>query len=68
MTFTAHTYPDLVADGGRLAVTDYDSHPCRKTSAAAAVAATICRDSDAIILRAGDARGTYRGLAPGGLG
>jgi len=68
MTFTAHTYPDLIANGGRLAVTDYDSHPCRRISAAAAIAATISRDSAAVILRAGDASGTYRGLAPGGLG
>jgi len=68
MTFTAHTYPGLIADGGRLAVTDYDSHRCRCISAADAVAATISRDFDAVILRAGDASGTYRGLAPGGLG
>lgn len=56
---TFHTYPELLIDGGRLAATEWPG-----ASVSEAVAATLRLDSEAIVLRAGQAVG----LAPGGLG
>ena len=56
---TYHTYPDLLIDGGRLAATEW---AC--SDPAEAVAATLARDPEAIILRVGQ----LRGMAPGGIG
>ena len=67
-TTTFHTYPDLLLDGGRLAATEWGSHPAGCATLAEAVAATLRLDDEAIVLRA--VRGTEAlvGLAPGGLG
>ena len=62
MIRTFHTYGDLLIDGGRLAETTW-----RCASAAAAVAATLRGDAEAVILRVRTDKETLRGLAPGGL-
>jgi hypothetical protein len=64
MASTFHTYPDLVHTGGRLACTEWG----HAATAAEAIAATLCRDSESIILRVVAVDGYFRGLAPGGLG
>ena len=64
---TYHTYPDLLLSGGRLAATDWGSHPAGCASLADGVAATLRLDAEAIILRAVRGSETVRGLAPGGL-
>jgi hypothetical protein len=48
--------------GGRLAATEWPT-----PDLAAAVAATLARDPDSVILRATCGPVTLRGLAPGGL-
>ena len=65
---TYNTYPDLLIDGGRLAATDWGNIRTGSVTLAEAVAATIDRDSEAIVLRVSNDRETLRGLAPGGLG
>ena len=67
-TTTFHTYPDLLLDGGRLAATEWGSHPAGCATLAEAVAATLRLDDEAIVLRAVCGTTTVRGLAPGGLG
>ena len=64
MGFTFHTYPELIADMGRHARTDWE-----RCSAAQAVAATIRTDDQVVICRATDSTGlSLAGLLPGGLG
>ena len=65
---TYNTYPDLLIYGGRLAATDWGNIRTGSVTLAEAVAATIDRDSEAIVLRVSNDRETLRGLAPGGLG
>lgn len=65
---THHTYSDLLLDGGRLAANDWGNIRTGSITLAEAVAATINRDADAIVLRVCNDRETLRGLAPGGLG
>ena len=65
---TYHTYSDLLLDGGRLAASDWGNIRTGAVTLAEAVAATINRDSEAIVLRVCNDRETLRGLAPGGLG
>ena len=67
-TTTFHTYPDLLLDGGRLAATEWGSHPAGCATLAEAVAATLRLDDEAIVLRAVRGTEVQRGLAPGGLG
>ena len=62
MASTFNTYPDLLINGGRLARTEWPG-----ASMAEAVAATVRRNSEAVILRAADQGCQVRGLAPGGL-
>ena len=64
MASTFHTYPDLVHTGGRLACTEW-GHAATATEA---IAATLRRDPESIILRVAAVDGYFRGLAPGGLG
>ena len=64
---TYHTYPDLLLSGGRLAATDWGSHPAGCASLAEAVAATLRLDAEAVVLRAVRGTTVARGLAPGGL-
>jgi hypothetical protein len=61
-TTTYHTYADLLTDGGRHAATEWTT-----TDMAAAVAATLRLDPDAIILRVVCGTVTVRGLAPAGV-
>lgn len=64
-TTTFHTYPDLVTESAdRKAATCWGS----ARSAADAVAATIRRDGQAIVLRVRHGDTWHNGLAPGGLG
>jgi len=64
MGTTYNTYPELIADTGRNARTDWE-----RCSAAQAVAATLRYDNEAIICRATDSTGlSLSGLLPGGLG
>ena len=65
---TYNTYPDLLLDGGRLAASNWGNIRTGSVTLAEAVAATINRDADAIVLRVSNDRETLRGLAPGGLG
>ena len=65
---TYHTYSDLLLDGGRLAASDWGNIRTGSVTLAEAVAATINRDAEAIVLRVSNDRETLRGLAPGGLG
>lgn len=63
MATTRHTYPDLLLTGGRLAATEWP-----RATLSEAVAATLARDPEAVILRADNTAGqAVRGLAPGGL-
>jgi hypothetical protein len=62
MACTFHTYPDLLISGGRLAATVWPT-----PDPAAAVAATLARDPDGVILRATCGAATLRALAPGGM-
>ena len=64
MSSTFHTYPDLVHTGGRLACTEWG----HAATASEAIAATLRRDPESIILRVVAVDGYFRGLAPGGLG
>jgi hypothetical protein len=64
MSSTFPTYPDLVYTGGRLACTEWGYG----ATASEAIAATLRRDSESIILRVVAVDGYFRGLAPGGLG
>jgi hypothetical protein len=61
---THHTYPDI-AQGGRLARTDWDT-----TSAATAIRATLRHSPDAVVLvvTASSLDAAVRGLRPAGLG
>lgn len=64
MGTTYNTYPELIADKGRHARTDWE-----RCSAAEAVAATIRTDDQVVICRAIDSTGlSLNGLLPGGLG
>ena len=63
-----NTYPDLLIDGGRLAASDWGNIRTGSVTLAEAVAATINRDAEAIVLRVTNDRETLHGLAPGGLG
>jgi DNA-binding GntR family transcriptional regulator len=66
MASTFHTYPELIADAGRPARTDWGDR--REHTAAEAVAATLRLDPQAVIVRATDATGCRLiGLMPGGL-
>jgi hypothetical protein len=65
---TYHTYSDLLLNGGRLAASDWGNIRTGSVTLAEAVAATINRDAEAIVLRVSNDRETVRGLAPGGLG
>jgi hypothetical protein len=65
---TYHTYSDLLLNGGRLAASDWGNIRTGSVTLAEAVAATINRDAEAIVLRVSNDRETLRGLAPGGLG
>jgi hypothetical protein len=65
---TYHTYSDLLLDGGRLAASDWGNIRTGSVTLAEAVAATINRDAEAIVLRVCNDRETLHGLAPGGLG
>ena len=61
---TAHTYPELLFEGGRLALTRWKGPAtCRQV-----VAAVVGRDPEAIIARARGTDGEARGCMPGGLG
>ena len=65
---TYHTYSDLLLDGGRLAASDWGNIRTGSVTLAEAVAATINRDAEAIVLRVCNDRETVHGLAPGGIG
>jgi hypothetical protein len=65
---TYHTYSDLLLNGGRLAASDWGNIRTGSVTLAEAVAATINRDAEAIVLRVSNDRETVRGLAPGGIG
>ena len=65
---TYHTYSDLLLNGGRLAASDWGNIRTGSVTLAEAVAATINRDAEAIVLRVSNDRETLRGLAPGGIG
>ena len=62
---TLHAYVEYLHDGGRLAATVWP-----RGSAADAVAATLQRDPDAVVLRVADWNGRYVaiGYAPCGIG
>ena len=61
---TAHTYPELIFDGGRLALTSWKGPAtCQQV-----VAATLARDPEVIVARARGIDGEARGHLPGGLG
>ena len=65
---TYHTYSDLLLNGGRLAASDWGNIRTGSVTLAEAVAATINRDAEAIVLRVSNDPETVRGLAPGGIG
>ena len=61
---TLHTYPDLIFDGGRHALTLWHGPAtCRQVTLSA-----IARDPEVIVSRARGTDGIARGLMPGGLG
>lgn len=66
---TLHCYSETLHSGERLAATVWAGGPFGRTTAAAAVAATLRQDGEAIVLRVADASGRYVaiGHAPGGL-
>ena len=67
ITTTFHTYPELVTSGDRLAATDWGNVRTGATTMAEAVAATLSRDDESIILRVVRGDETLRGYAPGGI-
>lgn len=63
MACTHNTWPDLLITGGRLARTEWSG-----AAPAEALAATLCRDPEAVVLLITTPAGQpLRGLAPGGL-
>lgn len=61
---TLHTYPELIFNGGRHALTLWHGPAtCREVTLA-----TVARDPEVIISRARGTDGVARGLMPGGLG
>ena len=67
ITTTLHTYPELVTSGDRLAATDWGNIRTGSVTVAEAVAATLSRDDESIILRVVRGDETVRGFAPGGI-